>query len=174
MEVRVAELETELWDLIDLKPDPKNPRKHPKRGSPKWNALRKSLELDYFDPIGVNKSTGFMFSGHLRRDMLLDLGFTKARVVVKDYDQATHRARLIAANTLLGEFEETLLANLARELDTAGIDAGIAGLTEKEMMALVDGPTTIDDTALAGDLASKANELPARWQVCRTDLALAA
>jgi DNA modification methylase len=151
----IAELETELWDLRDLKPDPENPRTHPKRGSPKWEALRKSLALDYFDPIGVNRLTGIMFSGHFRRDMLMDLGYTKARVVVKDYDKQTHRARLIAANTLLGEFEETLLGALARELDTAQVDPGLAGLTDKEMMALIEGPITIDDSETAGELTSK-------------------
>lgn len=61
----IAELETEVWDLADLKPDPENPRTHPKKGSPKWEALRKSLELDYFDPIGVNRRTGVGDGGKL-------------------------------------------------------------------------------------------------------------
>lgn len=166
----VAELETELWDLADLRPHPKNPRKHPKKGSPKWEALRTSLAADYFDPMVVNRRNGMLVSGHLRRCMLEDLGFTRARVVVKDYDDQTHVARMIAANVLLGEFEETLLGELAKGLDAAGLCAGLAGLTDKELMALVDGPTTVDDTDDAEQLLSKADELQLKWQVRLGDL----
>lgn len=153
-----------------MREHPRNPRKHPKPGSPKWLALKKSLELDYFDPIVVNRRNGMLVSGHLRRAVMIELGITHATVVVVDYDEATHLARMIAANTLLGEFEETLLGELARELETAGIEAGLIGLTEKELMALVDGPATVDDDAEAEELTSKAELLQERWQVLPGDL----
>lgn len=159
-----------MWALADAEPHPRNPRKHPKPGSPKWNALKKSIELDYFDPIVVNRRNGKLVSGHLRRAVMMEMGITHATVVVVDYDEATHLARLIAANTLLGEFEETLLSQLARELETAGIEAGLAGLTDKDMMALVGGPTTVDDDEEAEALVTKAEQLQEKWQVKPGDL----
>lgn len=166
----VADLETEIVDLAILKPHPENPRKHPKKGSPKWEALRKSLAADYFDPLVYNRRNGMLVSGHLRCAMLIDMGFTSARVVVKDYDDAMHRARMIAANTLLGEFEETLLGQLATSLDTTGIDAALAGLTDKQLMALVDGPTTVDDAEQTSELVCQAELLQQKWQVQLGDL----
>lgn len=161
----LADFETEIWELSACQPHPENPRRHPKKGKPKWEALRKSLQFDYFDPMVVNRRNGMLVSGHLRREMLLDLGETRARVVVKDYDEATHKARMIAANTLIGEWEETMLAKLAGELEGGGIDASLLGLTEKDMMNLLDGPVTIDDTEQVEELKSKAEQLLEKWQV---------
>lgn len=166
----LADFETEIWELSACLPHEENPRRHPKKGKPKWEALRKSLQFDYFDPMVVNRRNGRLVSGHLRREMLLDLGETRARVVVKDYDEATHKARMIAANTLIGEWEETMLAKLAGELETGGIDASLLGLTEKDMMNLLDGPVTIDDTEQAEELKSKAEQLLEKWQVKPGDL----
>lgn len=54
----VAELETEVWELAAMTPHPKNPRKHPKKGSPKWEALRKSLQAAY--GLRIEKTHGRM------------------------------------------------------------------------------------------------------------------
>lgn len=166
----LADFETEVWELSACLPHPENPRKHPKKGKPKWEALRKSLQHDYFDPLVVNKRNGLLVSGHMRREILLDLGETRARVIVKNYDDATHKARMIAANTLLGEWEETLLAQLAGELEAGGFDAAILGLTEKEMSALVECPATVDDTEQAEELMSKAELLQQKWKVQPGDM----
>ena len=103
---RIAELTVQRWELNQIRPHPRNPRKHPKKGTPRWEALRKSLEHDYFDPIVVNIRNGMLVSGHLRHALLLDLGYVQADVSVVDYDEPTLYARMIAANRQAGEFEE--------------------------------------------------------------------
>lgn len=169
-ETFLADFETEIWLLTDLKPHPENPRKHPKRGSPKWNALMESLKHDYFDPIVVNRLNGFLVSGHFRRELLLELGEQRARVVVKEYDDSTHKARMIAANSLVGDWEETMLAKLAAEIDEAGLACSLACLTQKEWNALLDAPVPTDDGELVEELKTKAELLQEKHQVQLGDL----
>lgn len=164
-EQRIASLCIERWELSAIKAHPKNPRTHPPKGSVKWEALRKSLDHDYFDPLVVNRRNGMLVSGHKRHPMMIDLGFIQADVSVVDYDEPTHYARMIAANTHLGEFEETMLSQLAGEIEAAGIDAALAGFDEKAFAALLEGPTVVDEPEPAEDLMSKADELQTRWQV---------
>lgn len=42
---KIAVLRVVRMELRLLKPHPRNPRKHPKPGSPAWEALKRSLEL---------------------------------------------------------------------------------------------------------------------------------
>ena len=166
----VASIDLERWKLSGLHPHPRNPRKHPKPGSPHWEVLKVSLRRDYFDPLVVNRQNGMLVSGHLRLKVLQEMGYTEADVSVVDYDEHTHLARLIAANQLLGEFEQEILTALAAEIEAAGLDSSLAGLTEKELTALLEPPTLDDDTAQTEQLMSKADELQGRWQVQPGDL----
>lgn len=166
----LADFKTEIWELASSLPHPQNPRKHPKKGSPKWEALRRSVQHDWFDPAVVNRRNGMIVSGHMRREILIDLGETRWRVVVKDYDEATHKARMIAANTLIGDWEEKLLSQLVGELESGGFDAALLGLTEKDMAALTDGPEVVDDDEVAEELISKAEQLQAKWMVQPGDM----
>src|ERR1051325_133399 len=149
---KVAALRVERMELAVLKPHPRNPR--PKPDSPAWDALKKSLAHDYFDPLVVNERNGMLVSGHLRHKVLVASGFTHADVSVVSYDETTHVARLIAANSLLGDWEDELLTTLAGELDRAGCDAGLANLAEKDLASYLDGPSVTDDTADATLLVS--------------------
>lgn len=167
---QIAELTVQRWELKAIQPHPRNPRKHPKKGSPRWEALRKSLEHDYFDPLVVNLRNGMLVSGHLRHALLSDMGFSQVDVVVVDYDEPTHYARMIAANRQAGEFEEELLAALARELETVGFDSALAGFDEREFAGLLEGPEPVDDSEKAEELVSKADELQERWKVQPGDL----
>ena len=167
---KVAVLRVERMELAALKPHPRNPRVHPKENSPAWDALRRSLERDYFDPLVVNVRNGMLVSGHLRHKVLIASGFTAADVSVVDYDDATHVARMIAANQLLGEWEQEILAGLAGEIAKAGLDAGLAAMTEKEMAALIEGPEVQDDTEEAAELVSQAEVIAEQWKVQPGDL----
>jgi len=162
---KIAALRIERKALADLKPHPRNPRLHAEPGTAKWQALEKSLLADYFDPMVWNERNGMLVSGHFRHKVLTHNGYTAADVSVVDYDEETHLARLIAANQLLGDWEEELLATLASELTSAGIHAGLAGLTDKEIATLAGAPVVIDDTERAVELATKAEELDQRWRV---------
>jgi DNA modification methylase len=167
---KIAALRIDRMELAALKPHPRNPRKHPKPESPAWDALKKSLAHDYFDPLVVNERNGMLVSGHLRHKVLLASGFTHADVSVVSYDEPTHVARLIAANSLLGDWEDELLTSLAGELTRGGIDAGLANLTEKDLASYLDGPSVTDDTGDATVLVSQAEEVARKWQVAPGDL----
>ena len=115
--------------LTKLTPHPKNPRVHPDPGTPGWKNLRRSLEHDYFDPLIWNKRNGMLVSGHLRYKVMADLGFTHADVIVVDYDEETHVARMIAANKNQGADDEDALTDLLAELGDMDIDLELTGLT---------------------------------------------
>ncbi|MEQ1862726.1 MAG: DNA modification methylase [Chthoniobacteraceae bacterium] len=167
---KIAALRIERKPLAELKPHPRNPRTHAEPGTPKWLALEKSLGLDYFDPLVWNQRNGLLVSGHFRLKVLTHLGFSAADVSVVDYDEPTHIARLIAANQFLGEWEEELLSRLAAELTSGGVDAALAGLTEKDLAKFAKSPAVTDDTPAAAEMLTAAEKLQAQWQVKPGDL----
>ena len=65
--------------------------------------MESSLDDDYFDPIVFNERNGFLVSGHLRKKVLLSKGKVSADTVIVNWDDETHKARLLAANASLGE-----------------------------------------------------------------------
>lgn len=132
--------------------------------------MKRSLDADYFDPLVVNERNGLLVSGHLRLKMMIELGFSEVDVVLVAYDDATHKARMIAANTLLGEFEETVLRSLATDINIAGLDAALAGLTQKRLLALLEPPKIDDDSEHADALITEADKLQEKWKVSPGDL----
>jgi len=165
MTERIAAIETARLPIEQIKLHPRNPRKHPEPGSPIWEILKRSLEHAYFEPLVWNRRNGCLVSGHFRLKVLTEMGFTLVDVSVLDIDEATHYALMIAANRLLGEWEEAVLASLAKEIDEAGLDAALALYDHKALLALVECPVTDDDTEQTEELLSKAEQLQAKWQV---------
>ncbi len=163
---RVAALRIERRALAEMLEHPRNPRTHPVEGSKKWEILRRSLEHDYFDPIVLNVRNGMLVSGHLRRKVLMASGYTHADTSIVDYDDATHAARLVAANNLLGEFADEILSQLAAEMQTAGIGAALAGWDDAGLVNRLEAPPIEnDDTEAAGELVSAAAKLQEKWRV---------
>ena len=111
-----------------------------------------------------------LVSGHFRCKVLAHLGFTHADVSVVDYDEATHLARMIAANELLGAWETDMLESLAKDISASGLAASLAGWDEKAMARHLDGPVVTDDTENTLVLVSKSDELQREWQVGLGDL----
>lgn len=121
-------------------------------------------------PLVWNRRNGFLVSGHFRLKVMIEMGYTHVDVSVVDVDEATHYAMMIAANRLLGEWEKELLAQLATDIDAAGLDAALALYDQKALLAMVECPVTTDDTEHAEELLSKAEQLQAKWQVKLGDL----
>lgn len=149
--------------ISELRPHPRNPRKHPPPDSAGWATLRDSLRHDYFDPIVFNTQNNMLVSGHLRTKVLLADGYTHADCVVVEYDEPTHLARMIAANKLIGEDDDEALSRLVAELESAGVDPALSGFGEKEVQKLMrelnpQGET--DDTPASPDIAG---ELQKKW-----------
>lgn len=135
---RIALLHTERLAIAKLVPHPRNPRKHPPPDSAEWATLKASLEHDYFDPVVWNKRNGMLVSGHLRAKVMKEMGVTEADVVVVDYDEPTHLARMSAANQQQGEDNNILLTQLLQDVEKEGISVMIAGFTQagvKDLMA---------------------------------------
>jgi len=132
-----AELKIKTMKIEELKPHPQNPRKHPPKGSEQWNALKTSLEHDYFDPIVFNERNGLLVSGHLRAKVLRESGFTHADAVIKNYANDVHIARMIAANQLQGEDDFQMIKDLIEEIDTGAIDLELTGIPENEIAEMM-------------------------------------
>ena len=170
MSENVAAIHLRRLPIGDLKPHPRNPREHPKPGSPTWQVLKRSIEHDYFDPLVWNERNQFLVSGHFRVKVMEEIGIEHVDVSVVDYDETTHYARMIAANRPLGEWEEAILAALAGDIEASGLDAALAGYDHKAMLALVDPPEVDGDDENGISLTSKADELQVKWQVQAGDL----
>lgn len=154
----------------DLRPHPRNPRSHPEVGSREWEIVRRSIESRYFDPLVWNRENGMLVSGHLRLKILEHLGYTHVDVSVIECDEPTHYALMIHANRHQGEFDDQILVALLTEIETAGIDAALAGFDHKTMLALLEPPVIEDDTEQVSELMSKAEQLQEKWKVQPGDL----
>ena len=161
-----ATLTVKRVKLADLKPHVRNPRHHPEPGSKEWDALKKSLEADYFDPLIVNSGkthaelSNVLVSGHLRCKVMLADGYTHADAVIKDYDEARHVQVMLRANNQTGAWDEKILADILNgigkdDLDLTGFDAGeidgmLKALEGDEPEGIING-----ESALPGALALK-------------------
>jgi DNA modification methylase len=153
-----AELRKEARELATLKPHPENPRKHPAPGSKEWKTLAASLAHDYFDPIVLNERNGLLVSGHLRTKVLLHLGYKTADVVLVDYDDDTHRARLVAANAQAGKDDRDKLDALFSSLRSASVDPVLAMLNALPAAP----PVTVEEQEMTEENAAEV--FRAKWQ----------
>jgi DNA modification methylase len=128
--------------LVDLRPHPRNPREHPEPGTEGWEKLKKSLVDAYFDPVVWNRRNGLLVSGHLRRKVLLELGYTHAVAVVVDWDEPRHLAKMIAANQGAGKDDRSGLRTILEELQLGGADLALTGLPDVQISKLLPPPET--------------------------------
>ncbi len=134
---KVAAVVVERLPLSQLKPHPRNPRVHPEPGTEEWEKLRASLADAYFDPIVWNRTNGLLVSGHLRRKILQTDGFSHADVVVVEWDEHRHLARMIAANQSAGKDDRGELAVILEELNVAGFNLALTGLPDVDLAKLL-------------------------------------
>jgi len=161
-QAKAASLIIKRIALVDLIPHPRNPRRHPLPGSPEWEALKASLESDYYDPIVMNSRNGMLVSGHLRVKVLTESGFIEADCVVVDYDEEMHIARMVSANRGAGEDDLPNLKDLLQELDTGAFDMALAGFTEQALADLMTQFKLPDENKQIneGQMADTKNECP--------------
>jgi len=134
---KIASVCVERRPLSDLKPHPRNPRVHPEPGTEEWEKLSASLGDAYFDPLVWNRRNGLLVSGHLRRKIFLAEGFTHADVVVVDWEEQRHLARMIAANQSAGKDDRNELAVILEELNVAGFNLALTGLMDADLSKLL-------------------------------------
>ena len=128
----------ERRSLADLRPAEYNPRKKLTPDDPEYIQIRESLrEFGYADPIVIN-SDGTIIKGHQRRNVMLDLGYTEADVIVLDIpDKQKEKALNIALNKITGKWDNSLLRDLLVELDLEGYDFSVTGFHRDDLEDLI-------------------------------------
>ncbi len=97
---------------------------------------KRSIETyGYVDPIIIN-SDGTIIGGHQRYNVLLDLGYDTAHVVIVDLDKNAEKALNVALNKISGEWDDEKLCDLLQDLDLSGYDFSLTGFTRSELDGL--------------------------------------
>lgn len=136
MEVHAAY--DELWEIERLRPNPRNPNKHPAK---QIELLAKIIkEQGWRAPITVSMRSGFIVRGHARLEAAKLLKCEKVPVDLQYYkSEAMEMADLIADNKIaeLAEKDMMGIKDILEEIDTGAFDIEITGFDEKEIEKLM-------------------------------------
>lgn len=150
-----------LVDIVEVVPNPKNPKKHPEK---QIEILARIIKTQgWRAPITVSKRSGFVVRGHGRLMAAQHLGAQFVPVDFQDYEsEAQEWADLIADNrvTELADTDENMLKDLLEEIRNGAFDdIDLTGYTEEEverMMNVIVEDNEIDfkeyDTDVADDV----------------------
>lgn len=133
LESREHELRIESRNLDELRPDPRNARKHPKEN---LNAIKKSLErFGQALPIVVAPD-GTVIGGNGTLAAARDLGWERIETVV--YDGENSRALAVALNqtALSAQWDRDILAEALLEAEELQIDPAELGFQDRDLDAL--------------------------------------
>lgn len=130
-------MQIEKKPVDELKAAEYNPRKNLKPGDAEYEKLKRSIEeFGYVEPVIWNKRTGTVVGGHQRVKVMRDLGYEEVDCVVVDLDEKKEKALNVALNKISGEWDNTLLANLLKDLDDSGYDLTFTGFDLAEAQEL--------------------------------------
>lgn len=127
-----------------LKPNPKNPNKHPDSQIQLLGKIIRST--GWRQPITVSNLSGFIVKGHGRLAAALLEGFEEVPVDYQNYtSEAEEYADLVADNRIaeLAEIDNKMLADIFAEIDTGEIPIEQTGFTEDEVEDLITGLTEV-------------------------------
>ncbi len=96
--------------LSELKPHPKNPNKH----SPEQiDRLAKLIDYQGFRvPIVVSKQSGFIVSGHGRREAAMKAGLTHAPVVYQDFKSDEQEYAFLVSDNSIASWAELQIPDI--------------------------------------------------------------
>lgn len=156
-----------LVPIAELKPNPRNPNRHPQR---QIDLLAKIIrEQGWRAPITVSERSGFVVRGHGRLLAALALGCETVPVDRQNYaSDADELADMVADNRIaeLAEIDDELLSELIGDLTSADIDMELTGFDVEGMDEFLDDmerkkPREVVDAADIPE--SKAEELRKKW-----------
>lgn len=156
-------MQFEKRKLADLRPAEYNPRKRLTPDDPEYIQIKNSLqEFGYADPIVIN-TDGTIIKGHQRRNVMMDLGYTEAEVIVIDIpDKEKEKALNIALNKITGKWDNAILKDLLVELDLNGYDFTVTGFERPELEDLIQAldvpPEAVDDDFNPDEVAAEIAE----------------
>lgn len=128
----------EIVPLDELRPNPKNPNRHP--GDQVELLARVIKEQGWRQPVKVSTRSGLIVSGHGRYEAALLLG-CPVPVDFQDYPgEAEEMADLLADNRIaeLSDTDNKMLSEIFRDLDAENCDLSFTGFTESEIKSIFD------------------------------------
>jgi ParB-like chromosome segregation protein Spo0J len=141
MEPTIHTAHDELWNIEDLKPNPRNPNKHPEK---QVALLAKIIqEQGWRTPITVSKRSGLIVRGHARLQAAQKLGLKQVPVDLQEYESdEKEMADLLADNQIadLAEMDGTELKDILEELTATGLDMDLTGFDMHELEELLFEP----------------------------------
>lgn len=127
-----------------------NPRDDLKPGDPEYEKLARSIEeFGYVEPIVWNKRTGNVIGGHQRLKILVASGLKSIECSIVDLDESKEKQLNIALNKISGEWDNSMLAELLKELQEDGVDLTITGFDVDEIGNIIDIPLFTPEMAEA-------------------------
>jgi predicted RNA-binding protein with PUA-like domain len=118
----------ELVSIEELKPNPKNNNKHPKK---QIERLAKIIEYQgQRSPIVISNRSGFIVKGHARLEALKLLGWTEAAVDYQDYQNAAQEYADMTADNEISRWAELDMEAMEEALkEFPELDTSMLGLS---------------------------------------------
>lgn len=147
--------ELKVLPVTVLKPAAYNPRKKLKAGDKEYEKIRNSIEeFGFADPLVVN-SDMTIIGGHQRLTVAMDLGYTEVPCAVVDIDKVREKALNIALNKITGAWDDSLLAELLKDIESSDFDLGKTGFDPPEIETLFNKVHSKDVTEDDFDVESE-------------------
>lgn len=147
---------TEMVSVADLKPNPRNPNKHPKK---QVRILSENIaQYGWRHPIVVSRRSGLIVSGHGRLAAAKLLKVEKVPVDFQDYDSDADELAVLLSDNLIPELAQLdmeVVKELDFELRELDVDVGPIGLKSEK---LPDIDIDIDDDDDNGDKEEEEEE----------------
>lgn len=128
--------ELKMLPVSVLKPAAYNPRKKLKPGDKEYEKIKNSItEFGFADPLVVNADMTII-GGHQRLTVAMELGYTEVPCAVVDIDKTREKALNIALNKITGAWDDSLLADLLKDIEDSNFDLGKTGFDPPEIETL--------------------------------------
>ena len=128
--------ELKVLPVSVLKPAEYNPRKKLKPGEKEYEKIKNSIEeFGFAEPLVVNADMTII-GGHQRLTVAMSLGYTDVPCAVVDVDKTREKALNIALNKITGAWDDSLLADLLKDIENSSFDLGFTGFDPPEIETL--------------------------------------
>lgn len=131
----------EIIELDTLKPNPKNPNKHPEAQVKMLAYI--IINQGWRAPITISRRSGYIVRGHARRLSGYEAGTKYAPIEWQDYENdSAEMADLVADNKIaeLAVLDEQAITEILAELDanTDGLDVELTGFTAEQIKDMIE------------------------------------
>lgn len=147
--------ELKVLPVTVLRPAAYNPRKKLKPGDKEYEKIKASIEeFGFADPLVVN-SDMTIIGGHQQLTVAMALGYTEVPCAVVDVDKVREKALNIALNKITGAWDDSLLADLLKDIENSDFDLGKTGFDPPEIETLFNKVHSKDVTEDDFDVESE-------------------